>query len=279
MSEVIFCKTRYQDKVVHVDSVTGKEHKGYASYEDLWKMVKWAGYPLIYVDQIDPQSDNTYIVTPLNEEWIAGWHKPKARIIHWEFEWRTDWRAEADEPEGVREVWAMDRWFAQQIGARYVPVGSDRRLNEYYLGAIPYLEKPAVALLAYQTNRRAVITQELRRAGIDISVVDGSWGKERSQRLYQSSLMLHVHQTDNMPGVAALRWALAAAHKLPIISEQINDRGIFGYSHMMQARYDFLTSFTSHMLKQPKALQDYGDALHNLLCVEQTFRKVVEAHV
>lgn len=265
MSEIIFCKTRYQDI-------------GYHSYNDLWHMVEWAGYPIVYVDQLDPQSDNTYIITPLNGEWLAGWDNPRARIIHWELEWRTDWRATADEPPGVTEVWAMDKWFAEKIGARYVPVGGDERLNE--LGSqYPADKRYDVALLSYQTGRRQTITQQLMQEGLGLAPVSNLWGRQRSSTLLQSHAMVHVHQTDNMPGVASLRWCLAAAHNLPMITETVKDRGIFGYTYMVEASYDFLAAFTAHMLKDKRQLADYAAALHDLLCREYTFRKAVDSHV
>lgn len=265
MGEVIFCKTRYQDV-------------GYASYNDLWKLVEWAGYLIIYVDQIDPQSDNTYIVTPLNDEWLAGWKYPKATIIHYELEWRTDWRASVNEPPGVAEVWAIDKWYAEQIGARYVPVGSDERLNE--LGSqYPHEKIYDVAVMSYQTHRRQVITSQLENAGLRLAPVSGLWGRQRSDALLRSWCMTHTHQNDNMQGVASLRWALAAAHHLPMITETVNDRGIFGYTYMVQSDYEHLAAFTVNMLRDKARLRDYGEALHSLLCIENTFRKVIEAHV
>jgi len=264
MGEVIFCKTRHQDI-------------GYQSYSDFWAMVQWAGYPIIYVDQLDPQSDNTYIITPLNGEWIDGWKSPKAKIIHWEFEWRTDWRAKVDEPEGVAEVWAMDRWYAAQIGARYVPVGGDDRLNQSPV----YVSRPqnSIALLNYQTPRRQIITSQLQSLGINITAVSGHWGVDRSIRLSNASAMVHVHQLDNMNTVAGLRWCIAAAHGLAMITETVHDRGIFDYSYMMQSDYVYLASFTKHCLADPRMLADYGRALHQLLCVDYTFRRSVDAHV
>lgn len=267
MAEVIFCKTRYQDV-------------GYLSYNDLWRMVELAGYPIIYVDQIDPQSDNTYIVTPLNDEWLTGWQSPKARIIHWELEWRTDWRATIDEPSGIAEVWAIDKSYADKIGARYVPVGGDERLCPFFHSITPIgNRKYDVSLLSYQTPRRQVITQQLRDEHLILAPIDNLTGMNRSLVLVDSKVMVHVHQLDNMAGIASLRWCLAAAHYLPMISETVPDRGIFGYTHMMQADYSFLASFTASALRDRRMLSDYAEALHGLLCEKYTFRKSVDSHV
>lgn len=266
MGEVIFCATDFY--------LNG----GYRSYVDFFKLVELAGYPLIPLSQLNPHSDNTYIITPLNDEWLDGWVKPSAHIIHWELEWRTDWRAEVNTPPGVAEVWTVDKWYAEQIGARYVPMGSDKRLNAYDGDLSPAVAFD-VSLLSYQTGRRQVITQQLKYKGLILAPISNLWGYARSMALLQSRVMLHVHQHDHMQTVAPLRFALAAAHGLPIISETINDRGIFGYSAMVESDYKYLAAFTADMLKDKPLLADYARALHGLLCEEYTFRKVVEANI
>lgn len=281
MGEIIFCKTRHQGKWIKDENGVMKFVGYYASYNDFWNMVKWAGYETIYVDELDPQSDNTYIITPLNDEWLQGWQSPKARIIHYELEWRTDWRASVNEPPGVAETWAADRWLADNIGARYVPLGSDSRLNE--AGEKKWISgldrNYDVALLSYQTHRRQIITRQLVEQELNLAPVSGLWGWERSATLLQSQCMVHVHQNDNTPGIAPLRWCLAAAHKLPLITETINDRGMFGYTHMMQADYNHIAAFTAHMLKDKRLLADYALALHDLLCTQYTFKVGVDSHV
>lgn len=267
MSEVIFCKTRYQDI-------------GYHSYSDFWRLVELAGYPVIYVDELDAQSDNIYILTPLNDEWLAGWQSPRARIIHYELEWRTDWRAEVNEPPGVAEVWVCDKHYAEHIGAKYVPMGSDERLNEARSYRHDWNNETNydVALMAYRDPpRRQIIIQELRDR--QLSIAPNAWKIERSSYLMSSRTMVHIHQTEQSNGIAPLRWCLAAAHRLPIISETVPDRGIFGYTHMMTADYHYLAGFVKQALGDHYLLSDYASALHSLLCHEWTFRRCIEANV
>lgn len=264
MSQVIFCATDFYLR------------GGYRSYTDFFKLVELAGYPLIPLSQLDPQSDNTYIVTPLNDEWLAGWQQPRARIIHWELEWRTDWRAEVNEPPGVADVWASDPWYATQIGARYVPVGGDERLNEV---GVSIAKQYDVSLLSYQTHRRQLVTAQLVQQGLTLAPIGNLWGRYRSAVLVESRAMVHVHQHDQMPTIAPLRWCLAAAHRLPMITETVQERGLFSYSYMVQANYDFLAEFTKHMLQDKHRLNDYAEALHELLCRHYTFKKVVDANV
>lgn len=263
-NDVIFCATDYY--------LNG----GYASYGDLYRLIELAGYPIIPLSELDPQSDNVYIVTPLNDEWLAGWQQPKARIIHLEMEWRVDWRADVDTPPGIAETWACDRAYAERIGARYVPLGGHGGLK-VWTNTIP--KTLDVSLLSYQTGRRQVITNELKSMGLRVAPPENVWGRDRSIALCASEVMLHVHQTEQTAGVAPLRWCLAAAHHLPLISETVPDRGIFGYTHMMTSDYAHLAKFTKQMLEDKRLLADYAAALHGLLCVDYTFRKSIEKHV
>lgn len=277
MSDVIFCKTRWQDQ-------------GYGPYQDYFRLVELSGYPICYVDEIDPQSDHTYIITPLNGEWMAGWQQPRARIIHYELEWRTDWRAEADEPPGVAACWTMDAHYARQIGAKYVPIGSYPDLAGYWdvntldgtkerVWRQPQWTLPKqydVALLAYLgPARRQKMVQRLIQRGLEIA--PNGWGANRHQWLQESRAMLHVHQHEHIQGVACLRWAIAAAYRLPVITEALWDGGIFhDRVHMLVANYDALANYASIWIKT-NMLAGIGEALYDLLCTERTFRRQVEA--
>lgn len=265
MSDVVFVATQF-----YLDG-------GYRSYVDFFRLVELAGYPVIPLSQMDVMdASKTYIITPLNEEWMYGWPKVKARIIHWELEWRWDWRADVSEPPGVAEVWASDKLYATQIGAKYVPMGSHPDLNVFNHEPVEKIYD--VAQVSYQVGRRQHVTAQLLKEGLVLAQNEGLWGVERSAVLRQSRVMVHVHQHETAPGVAPLRWCLAAAHQLPIISEHIPDRGIFGYSHMLMSSYNFLPQFTAMTIRDSyHRLNDFGMALHNLLCRELTFLRSVEA--
>ena len=62
----------------------------YDSYSDLYTLIELSGYPLIYFDEIDPESDNKYILTLVNGENQDGWQSPRAEIVLWDIEWRLD---------------------------------------------------------------------------------------------------------------------------------------------------------------------------------------------
>lgn len=254
MGEVIFARTRHT----------------YDSYTDFWRLVELSGYPTCHADEIDPDSDHTYIITPVNGEWQEGWQQPRARIILWDMEWRES----APQIPGVAEIWASDAWYARQIGGRYVLLGSHPGL---------VMDAPAVRELRYDLAlmacadpwRRNHLITNLIRAGVTLA--PNAWGAQRHQNLISSRAMIHIHQHDAFATVAPLRWALAAAYGLPMIAESVADRGAFAECHFLTSEYANLVPFTCKTLREFHGLQAAGAALKQFLCEEHPFRREVEA--
>ena len=250
----------------------------YAPYDDFFTLATLAGYEVRYLDEVETfdSKDNVYIISPVNGEW-NHWAKGyvRGKLILYELEYNVDGNHVT--PSAVDEVWAGDKWQAETNGFRYVPMGSDRRLD---LAGERLEDYPVfdIALMAYRdVYRRSKLIHEIQDAGVTIAPND--WGLARSIRMLESYAMVHIHQWDNIPAIAPLRWCLAAAHNLPIISETVADRGIFGYTHMMQADYSHLARFVGYVLKDKRLLADYAAALHHLLCDEYTFKRGIESHV
>lgn len=248
MGQVVFCRTHYL----------------YQPYGDFWNLVGLSGYPTIYVDELDPQSDNTYIITPLNGEWKAGWQDPKARIVHWDLEWR----AERQEIPGVQETWASDTWYADKNRCRYVMLGSHPGMN-------PQSNETAdktydVAMLIYANYRRAHIAKQLEDSGLRVG--RSAWGLRRHTMLTSSKVYLYVHQHEDFPAIAPQRWAVAAAYHLPVISENVADPGPFKYFGLW-ADYQHISYLTRARLND---CGEYGWTLHNFLCAQHPFRRCVE---
>lgn len=260
MSNVYFVRTAHQ----------------YQSYSDYFDLAELSGYPVIPLSELDPQSDNTYILSPLNGEWLGGWQNPRARIILWECEWRVDWRAEANTPPGVAEVWASDAAYARAIGARYVLFGSDARLAEKYRVISDPVEKTFdVATLMYYTPRRSAIVESLRNVGLIIA--PNGWETGRDLALRSSRMMLHIHQHDNAPYNAFMRLAVAAAYKLPVVSEMVADtvpyvKGGDTYTVL----YSDYANLAQAVLFGLDNLDYLGEWLHDFLCVRNTFKSCVE---
>lgn len=268
MTDIIFCDTDFHLK------------GGYVSYDDFFRLVKLSGYPIIPLSQLDPDdASKCYIFSPANGETAQGWPGAKARIILYQLEWNLD--GSHSPPPGVAEVWTMDAAYASQIGAKYVPIGSHPDLKlpiaftsnsaKYYDGCF----------LAYMVPRRQQIAHELMQLGIHLAPHNPGNGFDRHKVLMETRAMLHIHQHGHVRGVACLRWAIAAAYSLPVISEQVDDKGIFGHTQMLTSDFRNYARFAQMWLHQNEAriLEDFGRALHQLLCVDKTFKHMVEANV
>lgn len=256
MPDVIFARTRYN----------------YDSYSDFFRLVELSGYPVVFVDEMDiHDATKTYILSPLNGEWNQGWTDVQSRLIWWDLEWRLV----GDYPHipGVSEIWASDRWYANQISAKYVLLGSHSGLNLEPGETRPH--KFDFVMLSYMTYRRQWIRDRILQTGLMLA--PNGWSRERHETLIKTAIMLHVHQNDEVNTIAPQRWALAAAYGMPVISESITDRGLFGYTQFMDCEYGYLPTFLKMWRSDYRRLNDYGAALHDFLCVQHTFRKEVEA--
>lgn len=249
-----------------------KPRHDYGSMQDYWRLVDLAGFVTIYEDEIKRDyPEDIFILT-----WFSAQTPPpadtNARWICWNLEW-------ADTPvfDNV-EYWSADKWYADAHGWKYVPVGSDKRLTDDY----PYNEAPLlydITLQMYrEPQRRARAIHALRNCGLTIAP-DG-WGEARHQALLSSRCQVHIHQLEGAQAVSPLRFAVAAAYALPIITERLNDPGVFERC-LIQSTYDGLPEACQNWLAPNRrgVLLDFGEALYERLCVELPFKKVIEASI
>lgn len=246
---MIFCRPRHD----------------YQSYTDLWRLIELGDYKLIFIDEIDIDSDECYILISPDVDCFQQ-PKAKARVIYWLLEWYGDYI----QKPGIAETWASNKTFATAINARYVPMGShaglgQRRTGDFY----------DIAHMSYDgIHRRNLLLNKL--VDIGVRIAPNGWGDERHTVLMNTRAMLHIHQQVDYPAIAPLRASLAAAYALPFISE--NGWSTAPYNEAILAYpYDQLYTGVKSLLSTD--LQYYGDELHNLLCDTLRFDKVVEAHV
>lgn len=241
----------------------------YDSYRDLWRLVDVSGYATCFVDEIDMQDrDAQYIVPVLNGEWTHP--HGRARVIHWCMEF-PDNPPQYPTHQGISEVWTADAQHAQQTNLRYVPVGSDVKLRDKG-GRASKSPDYDVAMLSYLSGRRNHIAHLLADAGFTLAPNVGPH-QDRHETLLNTRVVLHVHQ-DQRPAISPLRLAVAAAYKLPALSERVENPGIHDCVPMNV--YDHLVAHVQSWLEWGD-LDDRATVLHERLCKEYTFRKCIEA--
>lgn len=273
------------------DPVFIKSTKLYPTYGDFWRLVELSGFKTAGAREADFQKAQVYIWPTLDHEFMETMDAfPKkerqAKVVFWNLE-RPDgsYRGRMDIQElfwkGTGELlsWADAVWVSDKGLA-----GLDDRNVFAVLGGHPGLrlqpETPAtqdVVHLGQRTPRRQAIFKKMREDGL--SIAEPSWGDEREKALASCRLLLSIDRVHGIHFTSPLRYVLAAAYGLPILSEEIEDPYplVVGKTVMMSP-YDSLANAAQASLRMPlmgSVLPDIGEACRKLLCEEWTFRKGV----
>lgn len=248
------------------------------SYSDYRRLVEISEFPTCYVDEMDLGADAVYVTSPVTGELRPALEgkKRRAKVVFWCLERPDsgDWPPESNNASNrvseiiqfVDKVWVSDRHQAQlDLRQVYVTMGSDSRLAE---GETLPAKVYDIAALTYNNERRRKIYSELGRWK---TAPESAWGETRAKILRSSRSMLYVHQTE-LPIGAPIRFALAAAYKLPLLSETMIDPYPLVYGRdFLSAPYDRLVNETHDWLSG-RSLTAYGEQLHETLCLERNFR-------
>lgn len=266
----------------------------YESYADLWRLVELAGFPTCRVSEIDLTQPTLYVTTPFTGETrqhlthrrsiLAG--PAAAHVVWWNLE-RPDSDTDApgeDLATKVRRqtdaalalvdgVWVSDRSCATlDPRQQFVILGSDARLA----GAPLHPNAPKsydIVHLSYVTHRRKCVYDALERHGVRLG--PNGWGAERDATLRASRLMLNVHQTPAPVG-EPLRFALAAAYALPLVTETLADPYPLGLRNCIMATVDDAVECVRVWLRDATRLTVCGRELWYDLCIQHPFRQEVE---
>lgn len=258
---IIFAKTRHH----------------YDSYTDFWDLVRLSGFPTCHIDEIDVEKDAFFILSPWNGEVSPHLRnelakKRRARVAWWCLE-RFDamsvpYVQAIDEADPlVDEIWVSDRWISTlDRRIKYVVFGSDPGL-----GAEPLPAQYDFTHQSYSWGRREAMYNRLKMAGLREG--PSGWGAQRHEVLRRSRLVLNLQQYPD-PVTAPLRFAMAAAYHLPIVSETIKDPDPLG-GLVRIASYDDVPRVVAEVLADGGRRD--AEALYQRLCVDFTFRTCVEA--
>ena len=255
----------------------------YDSYDVFRDLVRLSGFEQCFVDEIDFSRRAHYIVTPINGEVPPALaNKPKegcaAQIIWWCLE-RFDGPGMRERHPSTIIDEAIGMGFDRCWTSCRKVQSLDPRLEHVVFGSHPDLlgvhhitslgfDQYDFTHQSYAWGRREIIYRELRNAKLREG--PSLWGGERSSVLIGSRLMLNAHQYD-MQVYAPLRFALAAAFKLPIVTEWIDDPYPLT-GHITVAKYEDLIETVKKVVALPEdEREQQGENLHNLLCHARTF--------
>jgi hypothetical protein len=235
---IIFVQTRYY----------------YQSYDDFWELVKLSEFPTCHPDEIDWQSNNIYIVTPLNGEIPRPFPERKCKMIWLNIERFTDGY---EIPEfGFDEVWLCDKNWADKTGKRFFFMASDERLG--YNG--PHNKKPVT--LAYVVGRRIEPYQNFDNTQ--------AFCKEKKELLANAKALVVLHQ--DVPVLSPQRFCYAAAAHLPVFYEEVPDFHPFvPYEDFIPVTYENV-----EQVVRETDTKNYGDNLFKKCCLDTNFRLEVE---
>jgi len=258
------------------------------SYSDFFDLVELSRYESCYIREIDLDRDCIYIICPVNaqirilDEKLA--RPRKAKLIFWNLERSDSGPYELSKVGSsgasnstkeiwnyVDAVWVSDRHYASlHKKLTYVTLGSDP-----YLAYGQRSESPSydIATLTYNNDRRREVYGPLSRHWK--MAPESAWGDDRARILNSSKCMVYVHQTPIQIG-SPLRFALAAAYKLPLISETMAD------PYPLLEDFDVVMCRKEEMVQRVDTwlsegwLSELGKNLHQTLCVNLPFKKCVE---
>jgi hypothetical protein len=273
---------------------TKTEH-WYDSYTDFWRLVELSGFPTTTVNLIDLHDPTkTYITSPLNGELKAhlDWSQGRqCKIYLWNLErpggsgslgqYKNDNQALIDQGF-VDKIIVSDMSLARDTGFHYVPVGSHEKLG------VPEYDKSTKVYdfihLMCHSGRRSLFFDYLtpRRVLNGFSIAPTGWGEARDWNIRSSKFMLNIHQDDHRY-IEPLRFALAAAYGIPVLSETLLNS--FPYPSDMFLQFNYIQGSNATFRAMHYALDNYDEMISNadiireLMTTSFSFRKCLELYL
>lgn len=287
MSEIVFAQTRTHYDFRGEPCCVSGSHSG--SYTDFWDLVRVSDFPICYIDEIRLDEEKVYITAPVNGETrphLENERKrvpsPTAKVIWWNLErpasHQEDMVAGAEEiTKYVDEVWVSDvsfhAWYKGHPKVKCVIMGSDAALA----GGASWSRRGAkthdVTPLGAPSYHRYHILGQLTKAGLRIG--PNRWREARHELLLHSHTMINIHQ-DELPIGEPLRFALAAAYKMPLLSDILaNSAPMVDRTHFWNCPSNQLATAARQLIEKPRDMEMLGLQLHRLLCHEHRFKNQV----
>jgi hypothetical protein len=243
------------------------------SYEDYYELINFCEFKTIS-DSFERQDNFCYIlplhhtVSPMGDKgkvvlWFLERPESMGGIpgLHVYFE-------KILKQNNVQEIWLSDKEMFSNFDCdlvKFVPFGSDERLGT------PSDEKIYdVADMCYRHTRRNFIN------ALKCKLAPGAYGQEKKNILSSSKFLLNVHQ-DNDLYYEPLRFALAVANGLPIITEDCYNPYPFVSGDFVSTNIGNLPTLIEDVVSQPyNKWRDLGLKMRDKILANFSFQKNIE---
>ena len=269
------------------------------SYTDLFHMVDLWGYKRCSFNEVDYQSENTYICTfkdgAADSSFSSAEAKArKCKIVLWQLEW-PEWKdGDLHFPEWAGEkynimgewMWADEIWVSDRHVIKLMSIFNPDQIHRFryvFLGGHPdfgaqgYDQREffwEAVHISYLTAMRGTKYELLRQFNPNTFWGPNGWGKERHEALIHSKWGINLHQGE-MPVITPQRFMIFASYSLPILTEYCADPSPYIVFQ------DALNHFQPHKTAVGnKMLRDEAIAWnYDLVTRRKTFRSEVDKAV
>lgn len=237
MKEPIFVRTRWV----------------YDSYCDYLELIQLSEFKLIYVDEIDWTSDNTYVLMVHNGEVPNPLPTGRKCKIIWN---NIERPGNYDEQlwKQFDEVWLCDRAWAIKTHSRFFFMASDSHLG--YSGEH---NLPPVSL-AYVAGRRCEPYQRMNLNNVNC------FGQAKKLLLANAKALVVLHQ--DVPVMSPQRFCYAAAAHLPVFYEEVPDF----YPYVPYQDFIPITYTNCEQVVKDTDTTNIGENLYIKCCLNTNFR-------
>lgn len=259
----------------------------YPAYDDFWRVVGLSGFQVRPAPLVDLAQPGTYIWPTMDMEFIERMsNEPpgarRARVIFWNLE-RPDEKPVKNLVEFFRKAmseilaWADAIWISELS----LHVADPRTVFAVFGGhpglrlAPPAEPRFDVAHMGQRTPRREALIAGLEKAGIRVS--PNAWGDEREAIFASSRLFLNIDRVEAFHLSSPIRWAMAAAYGLPLVTEAVIDPyPLVDGKSILSAPYASLEYLVVKALAARDLAREVGEQGRRVFCEEWPFRRGVE---
>jgi len=222
-----------------------KTHPACVSYGILHELVEMSGFRTLSEDSV--REENTCYIGTLHS--CINLSGNKGRFVKWFLE-RPAITGDcatlfnAMRTNGIDEVWVSDKaiYNRHKESVRFVPIGSHEKLS-----GVSDVKEYDIAHMSFLNNRRSVLNS------INCIKTPNTYNiRLRSEILSKTKFLLNIHQFEDQCS-EPLRFALAAAAGIPIISEICEDPYPYEAPGIIQVPYRDIVGITERMVREDYA--------------------------